>query len=264
MQSIRRTILKNPFIQNNFNVKKRFKSTDEHMFQAMASLKDTATDMINFCVNHPSTTLSAVGAVSATAVYHQYLTAAHYRNEAMSFRRDAQKLLAQTQQNGIPPIHWAALNNDLTRLDSLSHLRPDVIHQEFHGKTPLHLAASYGHNQFVKELLNRGASPAVFDQNNESPLVRATVHGHKKTVKILLEYDPTNRSDLPNITGTSPLLIAVFSGRAKISQQLINANYSVEPNNDGVDPVTAAFIDGEKVNMDLKTPMTHCKKNTQI
>ncbi|RAP29347.1 hypothetical protein DID76_04180, partial [Candidatus Marinamargulisbacteria bacterium SCGC AG-414-C22] len=204
------------------------------------SLTNTFHAVSSYIQDHPSALLGAFGAFGATVVYHQYLNATHYRNEALQFRRDAFRTVAAVSDLGLPPIHGAALRNDFDSIQQLATINSGVINQPFKFKTPLHLAASCGHSQSVTMLLSLGANLLDKDKNQETPLTRAIIHGHKETVQVLLDHDKDQALDQPNSTGNSPLMIAIFSGRADIAHLLLVAGYSLQENLDGVTPLMAS------------------------
>lgn len=66
------------------------------------------------------------------------------------------------------------------------------------GWTPLHYAASSGHNDIVQLLLDKSAYIDAESPNKTTPLMMAARHGHIRTVKLLLDEgaDATLRNDL--------------------------------------------------------------------
>ena len=53
--------------------------------------------------------------------------------------------------------------------------------------TPLHLAATYGHSEVAKLLLDNGANPLVPDGDKRTPLHEACLEGNHELARLLLE-----------------------------------------------------------------------------
>ncbi len=63
----------------------------------------------------------------------------------------------------------------------------NTVHQDTHGQTALHAAASEGHLAVVHILIQSGAALDKQDQAQNTPLSLALVHGHSETVKYLVQ-----------------------------------------------------------------------------
>ncbi|KAI9137263.1 ankyrin repeat-containing domain protein, partial [Paraphysoderma sedebokerense] len=100
---------------------------------------------------------------------------------------------------------WVACSdNDLERIKELltgSDLEPkvDVNCKDEYGYTPLHAAASYGHEEVVKYLIQMGANVNIRDEDGDTPL---HVTESLSTLMILLNHgaDPLVR----NYVGKTP------------------------------------------------------------
>lgn len=68
-------------------------------------------------------------------------------------------------------VRQAAFGGDLAIMQLLIEKRADSFVSTHHGETLLHLAASYGHEDFVRELvMSYGADSRSINHFNESPL----------------------------------------------------------------------------------------------
>jgi ankyrin repeat protein len=78
--------------------------------------------------------------------------------------------------------------------------------QNQYGRTALHLASTYGHDDIVQLLLDKGAKTDVLDDNGKTPLCLAVSGGHLRAAEILLEHD--------NVTEISEelLIASLWSG----------------------------------------------------
>ncbi|ETV89415.1 hypothetical protein, variant 1 [Aphanomyces astaci] len=61
----------------------------------------------------------------------------------------------------------------------------DVDARDSHQQTALHVAATFGFRKCVEMLLAHGASPAVLDENSQTPIMLATLGGHVGSVQLL-------------------------------------------------------------------------------
>uniref|UniRef100_A0A0G4HMZ4 Protein kinase domain-containing protein n=1 Tax=Chromera velia CCMP2878 TaxID=1169474 RepID=A0A0G4HMZ4_9ALVE len=110
------------------------------------------------------------------------------------------------------------------------------------GRTPLHAAASRGHNTVVPILLEAGADPYMEDSYGRTPLNIAALNGHAEVVSILLDAgaDKEKAED-----GRTPLLEAAARGYDDIVYSLLQAGARVEKaDKDGRTPLHAAAAGG--------------------
>jgi ankyrin repeat protein len=81
-----------------------------------------------------------------------------------------------------------AASGELDQVKTLIEADPQLIDAiGDHDWTPLHYAASNGHNDVVRYLLSKGASPMALDENAFEPIAIAGQRQHMDTVKILRE-----------------------------------------------------------------------------
>ena len=87
------------------------------------------------------------------------------------------KIVAASMAGDLQKVK-ALIESDATLIDAIDN----------NNRTPLHFAAAYGQNEVVKFLLEKGASIAANDDNDESPIDAAVQNAHTDTAKIIVEY----------------------------------------------------------------------------
>ncbi|MCH2571543.1 MAG: ankyrin repeat domain-containing protein, partial [Planctomycetes bacterium] len=91
--------------------------------------------------------------------------------EAFTKGADVNGLDAQ----GITPLSWAAMADQLDVVKLLIDLRAEVNGKNRDGATPLHGAAGLGRTEIVELLLSKGADVNVIDGDGQTPLDKAAV-----------------------------------------------------------------------------------------
>jgi ankyrin repeat protein len=149
------------------------------------------------------------------------------------------------------------LDNGLDTIDDIENALPDtgvdVSSKESSdvdgdprresGFTPLHLAASEGHLDICRMLLERNADVHVHDGNGDTPLHLAASSRHLEIACILLKYNAEVNSR--NKDGSTPLFIASSKGNLDIFRLLLahNADAFVHDNR-GSTPLHLAAMRG--------------------
>lgn len=83
-------------------------------------------------------------------------------------------------------LMWALKNGQID--DVRAALTPEDVNRTLPGgRTPLNVAADYGHTELVEFLITQGANVNAQDKHGMTPLLSATYEGHAPCVKILLE-----------------------------------------------------------------------------
>lgn len=90
--------------------------------------------------------------------------------------------------------------------------------------TPLHVAASKGHLEFVRELLdNNKALARVLDNRRWSALHLAAANGHEKIVEVLVEAN-ADMCLTPDGDGRNPLHLAAMEGHVSVFRVFFENN----------------------------------------
>jgi len=103
-------------------------------------------------------------------------------------REPAGDFTYETDRFGRTHLHFAAITNDQSVLDSLLSCNPDPDLQDSLGFTALHYAALKGNTGIVEALLNTGANPDLTDHYNCTPLFHASERGHFDIVRLLCGF----------------------------------------------------------------------------
>jgi len=118
--------------------------------------------------------------------------------------------------NGDSALMIAAFKGNRPAVEILLE-RGALAHHE--GWTPLHYAATGGHNEIAKLLLERGAPYDARSPNGTTPMMMAAWGGHIYTVKLLL--DAGGDASLVNDQGLNAIDFARQSGHQQIVDGLI-------------------------------------------
>ncbi|XP_052181040.1 ankyrin repeat-containing protein ITN1-like [Diospyros lotus] len=90
--------------------------------------------------------------------------------------------------------------------------------------TPLHVAANWGHLEFVRKLLdNNKALAGVLDERRQSALHLAAANGHDKIVEVLVEAN-ANMCLTPDGDGRNPLHRAAVEGHDSVLSVFFEKN----------------------------------------
>ena len=102
----------------------------------------------------------------------------------------------------------------LHALDAL-YLSPPSLPHEPQGKTPLSVAAVWGHHDVAAYLVKHKASINSSDDNGWTPLHYAASGNHPKVVEVLLGCDGIDVTAVDKISGDTALQDAESRGRAE-------------------------------------------------
>ncbi|RWR84319.1 Ankyrin repeat [Cinnamomum micranthum f. kanehirae] len=123
----------------------------------------------------------------------------------------------------------AAINGDTMELDRLLQEDSRILDREMskcekEGKdNPVHIAATYGHVDFVREILSRKWEfTCQLNSQGQSPLHLATARGHVEVVKEILSKD-ADACFIRDEDGMIPLHLAAIKGRLGVLETLVEA-----------------------------------------
>jgi ankyrin repeat protein len=109
--------------------------------------------------------------------------------------------------------------------------------------TPLHLAAIEGKDQVCRLLMEAGASANARNEQQFTPLHFAALHGHNQACRVLTEAGAACR--VLTQTQNTPLHLAAFNGHAEACRILIDARSDVNANEaNQYTPLHLAAING--------------------
>ena len=124
-------------------------------------------------------------------------------------------------KDGYTPLILAARFGRNEAVDELLAVGADVNRTNNYGNTALSFAARFGLKKIVKSLLDCGANVNLPNNIGNTPLIRASHFGHAVVVKELIGA----RADVngKNKAGQSALSLATQKGHTKVVEQLIQA-----------------------------------------
>jgi 26S proteasome non-ATPase regulatory subunit 10 len=151
----------------------------------------------------------------------------------------------ETDDSGWTALHLAASTGNLSVIDQLYQMVPDVNAQTTRGQTALHFATSKGHIDVVRSLLDHGASPRTKDSLNQTPLHRAAAIGSLPILKILVAAKcPINATDRSSWTA---LHHAYAEGHGDVAVELLHAGADPDRTDaEGLTPEEVAVDDKVK------------------
>jgi len=128
---------------------------------------------------------------------------------------------------GMVPLHRAALNNHSTVVSFLLDQGAKVDPRDIQGRTPVYLAASVGGTETVQLLMDRGADITLKDVELRSPLHVAI--GNSATMEVLIK-SPASKALIIDKDGTgyTPVHYAARAGYLQHIILFINKNKAAE------------------------------------
>eukprot|EP00903_Cladosiphon_okamuranus_P017387 g16016.t1 len=143
-------------------------------------------------------------------------------------------------------LHKAASRGCITRAVALiSSGSIDIDAGDPEGFSPLMLAATSGHAQIVRILLNRGATLAAINDDGAAALHIASQNGHPAVAKMLVEGGADVEAAMATALGSRPLHLTADEGHSGVIRVLIEAGADPDSRrSDGATPLFAAMYQG--------------------
>jgi ankyrin repeat protein len=127
------------------------------------------------------------------------------------------------------PLHEAAKEGDLPKVNSLIEGGADVNVRAGNGATPLHFAADRGHIDVVELLISKGADVNAETKRGFTPLHWAAISGHEDVAELLISKGVDINAE--SLTGFTPLHGAARGGNKDLVELLISNGANVNANN---------------------------------
>ncbi|XP_020090467.1 potassium channel KOR1-like isoform X2 [Ananas comosus] len=133
-------------------------------------------------------------------------------------------------------VNSAAFYGDLHHLKGLIRAGADPKKTDYDGRSPLHLAASRGHEDIVSFLIREGVDINLPDKFGNTPLLEAVKEGHDRVASLLYKEG----AELNLKDAGSHLCAAVSRGDADFIRRAIS--YGADPNSKDYDHRTPLHI----------------------
>lgn len=162
---------------------------------------------------------------------------------------NATDLVMQRNSAGSTCLHFWAQKDELEQRQLVSHaveIGADVNVMNFHGSTPLHMAAQFGASGIITHLLTTRAEMEAITLLGETPLIRAAQYGCTDAVQVLLQAGADVDRAMDN--GNTALIMASQNGKADVVQVLLqNGADANRATNDGA---TATYMAAQGGHLD--------------
>ncbi|KAI6170524.1 Suppressor of tumorigenicity 14 protein-like protein [Aphelenchoides bicaudatus] len=162
-----------------------------------------------------------------------------------------------TASPSVSALYLAAENGYTKCIKVLLDKGADINHQDFLGRTPLHIASQEGHYDVVKTLIKKNPQLVnITNKDHRTPLHYAAFNEHCNIVKLLLEkgadvnavskFSEDDSTDSPSV---SALYLAAQNGQVKCVRILLNKKANI--NHKTHEGFTALHIASQEGNYDV-------------
>jgi ankyrin repeat protein len=160
-------------------------------------------------------------------------------NKVVALLRDHPDLLESKDNLGRTPLFVAVAHNRLEIAELLLANGADVNARDGDQHTPLIQSLwVYRHDKMMRLLLAKGAEVNLSDKWNMSALNYAAKQGQIEDVKILIAND----ADINLVTGTTPLMYAIFGDHRELVELLLASGADVDHRVNGYTPLHYARL----------------------
>ncbi|XP_067937028.1 transient receptor potential cation channel subfamily A member 1-like [Watersipora subatra] len=160
--------------------------------------------------------------VDINAVDAKNMSPLHYavrkgRLEIIRFLISNDALVDLTDDLGRSILHHSVISNQLSCFELLIELLPQEAVRRIVGvkdvteKTALHYCADKGKLEFLKRLLQLGASAADTDENDKTAMHMAAENGYSECISTLFHHSKSEIND-DDAEGCTPMLLACLNG----------------------------------------------------
>ena len=129
------------------------------------------------------------------------------------------------------PLQYAASSGHADMIKLLIEYEAKLEAADSHGRTPLMWAATNGRSDAARALLVAGAQVNAATEGGWTPLHYAAQAGHIDVAKLLIQHDA--RVDATRSQGNTPLMSAADKGHTELVRVLLDAGAEVNAVNDG-------------------------------
>ena len=155
----------------------------------------------------------------------------------------------------------ASMKNDDAAVKKLLQNGANIKKEDSKGRTPLHIATTWGNKKVVKVLLEAGADPNKADKEGETSVHKASYEGHAEVLKLLLAAPGVKVNKVDN-EGRTPLWEASFLGKTDIVAMLLKMGADAnKADQDGDTPLYVAAKNGNTAVVKMLLAKSEIVKN---